>query len=137
MTGGRVTGIQQQKLYEYIEKVKEEEGGAKKVDIVAHSMGGIVTSYYASHKFNDGEKEVAGDEQINKVITCGTPYEGSHLLLEKALSSTVLTNVNDSFIDYMMMSGFDAILYWFQGINKDIKTKFPSMTELAPSQRVY
>ena len=124
------------KLYEFIEKVKTQENVGK-VDIVAHSMGGIVTSYYASHKFNDGTKETAGDEQINKVITCSTPYEGSPLLLEKALGTTVLRNVNADYKGYLISSAADAFLYYMEGIKKDVKTKFPSMTQLAPSERLY
>ena len=124
------------KLYEFIEKVKTQENVGK-VDIVAHSMGGIVTSYYASHKFNDGTKETAGDEQINKVITCSTPYEGSPLLLEKALGTTVLRNVNSDYKGYLINSAVDACLYYLEGIKKDVKTKFPSMTQLAPSERLY
>lgn len=124
------------KLYEFIEKVKTQENVGK-VDIVAHSMGGIVTSYYASHKFNDGTKETAGDEQINKIITCSTPYEGSPLLLEKALGTTVLRNVNADYKGYLISSAADAFLYYMEGIKKDVKTKFPSMTQLAPSERLY
>ena len=116
------------KLYEFIEKVKTQEKVGK-VDIVAHSMGGIVTSYYAS--------KIAVDEQINKVITCSTPYEGSPLLLEKALGTTVLRNVNSDYKGYLISSAVDACLYYLEGIKKDVKTKFPSMTQLAPSERLY
>lgn len=55
-------------LSDYIASVLEQTG-AKKVNIVAHSMGGLVTSGYL--------KKYKADGKLNKVITCGTPFYGA------------------------------------------------------------
>ena len=56
-------GINAVKLNEFIDEL-----GVGQVDIVAHSMGGIVTSRFIA----DGNKD-----KIRKLVTLGTPYLGS------------------------------------------------------------
>ncbi len=52
-------------LNAFIDSLKAQE---KEVVIVAHSMGGLVTSSYVQ-QFGDGD--------VSKIITCGTPYLGT------------------------------------------------------------
>jgi pimeloyl-ACP methyl ester carboxylesterase len=49
--------------------------GAEKVDLVCHSMGGLIASYYYQMEGN----------KANKIITAGTPYEGSPESLQRAV----------------------------------------------------
>ncbi len=57
-----------EELYDYIQRVLSATG-ASKVNIVAHSMGGLVTSaYLVSH---------GGEGLIDRVVTCGTPFLGA------------------------------------------------------------
>jgi pimeloyl-ACP methyl ester carboxylesterase len=51
-------------LKDFVDKISDS-----KVDIVAHSMGGLVTSIYV-HKFN-------GTSRVNKIVFLGTPFLGS------------------------------------------------------------
>lgn len=65
-----------EELASYIDTVLENTG-AEKVNIVAHSMGGFVTSAYLSAHKNDG--------LVDRVVTCGTPFlgaEGATVTLE-------------------------------------------------------
>ena len=86
-----------EKLNTAINKVLKETG-KKKVDIVAHSMGGLVTSSYYS-KY--------GNNKLDKVITCGTPYEGSAKVFNVIMNWDVLGE--------NILSNFDDILDGFLG----------------------
>ena len=57
-------------LAERIAELKQASG-ATQIDVVAHSMGGLITAFYASRM--DG----AGD--IRRLVTIGTPWKGSWL----------------------------------------------------------
>lgn len=100
------------KLKKFIEAVLSSNPECSKVDIVAHSMGGLVVSdYVAKNK----------DNKIRKVITCGTPYEGAPKLIYSAMTDKVLdSEVNNFFIE-------------LGGLSREIKTHFPSLAELAPT----
>ena len=53
-----------------VEKIMKATGGrVRKIDIVGHSMGGLIALYYL--------KYMGGDEHVRKLITLGTPYRGT------------------------------------------------------------
>lgn len=53
-----------------VEKIMSATGGkVKKIDIVGHSMGGLIALYYT--------KFMGGDEHVRKLVTLGTPYRGT------------------------------------------------------------
>ncbi len=53
-----------------VERIMEAtEGRVRRIDVVGHSMGGLIASYYI--KFMDG------DEHVRKLVTLGTPYHGT------------------------------------------------------------
>ncbi len=73
-------------LANFIEQIRVDYGDPKlKVDIVAHSMGGLITRYYMRY----GKRDVIGDndfdqklsmfgaERVRRVILLGTPNLGS------------------------------------------------------------
>lgn len=64
-------------LLTYISDVLKANPGHYMVDIVAHSMGGLVVSKYVSDW---------GSDNIRKVINCGTPYEGAPKLVNSVLT---------------------------------------------------
>lgn len=49
------------------------ETRASKIDIIAHSMGGLVARYYV--------KRLGGGARVNRCISLGTPHHGSKLAL--------------------------------------------------------
>ncbi len=55
--------------------------GVEKVNIIAHSMGGLVTSHYA----------VDYHDKINEAVIIGTPFEGSMLFLSSLITFNKLS----------------------------------------------
>ena len=105
----RVTAVE---LSNYIDKVLEETK-ADKVNIVAHSMGGLVTSAYLAKYGDEGKKK------LDRVITCGTPFLGS-----QGAHSTVSDG-----------SGFMGGEYNdLAGVFKQIAITLPSIYQLLPPE---
>ncbi len=46
-----------------------EASGAEKVDLVAHSMGGVVAAWYM--------QQLGGRDKVRRLITLGTPWQGT------------------------------------------------------------
>jgi len=85
-----------------------------KVSIVAHSMGGIISSRYVA-----GCREMGVDDKIDKLITLGTPYLGAPSTLEK-LETGKVEGVPD----------WGWLLDWI----KDLEANMPSVHQLLPPQ---
>jgi len=97
------------KLAAYIDTVLEKTG-AKKVNIVAHSMGGLLTSGYLSKYKAEGK--------INQVVTCGTPFSGA----QNAVNT--LRGGAEVFDPYGMGDFASALL--------PVSASMPSLYELMP-----
>ena len=52
-----------------LSEISKQNGGDGQVDIVAHSMGGLIVGQYLLHNSNDG--------RIRNVVTMGAPFQGS------------------------------------------------------------
>ena len=103
------------RLGQEIERIKEETGAAK-VDIVAHSMGGLVSRYYI--------EKLGGRGDIGKLIMVQTPNHGSELADLRALhdyagdvkkASTLvttfgLTTVVDEVVDELIPSAYNYLV---------------------------
>jgi len=48
-----------------------ERTGADQIDIVGHSMGGIVAAYYIAH--------LGGKDTVRRLVTLGTPWQGTRV----------------------------------------------------------
>ncbi|MCM1100313.1 MAG: alpha/beta fold hydrolase [Clostridium sp.] len=99
-----------------------DELDADKVDLLCHSMGGlVVSSYYAKY---------ADKDRVDKIITCGTPYEGAPALINSVQNWDVLgegITVNTN-------TFYDFVLGAAGGMTKELKTSFQGVVELTPSQ---
>ncbi|MBE6882515.1 MAG: DUF4886 domain-containing protein, partial [Ruminococcaceae bacterium] len=93
---------------------------AEKVDLVCHSMGGLVASQY----FED-----YGDEKTDTIITMGTPYEGAPKLINSVQNWDVLGTGA-----FGKNSIKDAFLAIFGGMTKEIKSSFSGVAELTPTE---
>ncbi len=61
-----------------IEQLVAEGGGRRKVNLVAHSMGGLVTLHCLLHGGSrEGGGPWAGAEHVKRVVIIGTPFTGS------------------------------------------------------------
>ena len=101
-----------EKLDAFIDQITD--GGKVKVDIIAHSMGGLVSAHYLRNH----------DEKVDKYLSFGTPYEGAPSAYN-TLSSRSLAG------------GFaDVLIKKFVGIKADICNSFVGMIELLPTQRM-
>ena len=101
-----------EKLAAFIDSITD--GGKVKVDIIAHSMGGIVSSHYLREH----------DDRVDKYLSFGTPYEGAPSAFN-TLSSRSL------------VGGFlDVVIEKLIGIKPDVASSFTSMVELLPTQRM-
>ena len=101
-----------EKLDAFIDEITD--GGKVKVDIIAHSMGGLVSAHYLRNH----------DEKVDKYLSFGTPYEGAPSAYN-TLSSRSLAG------------GFaDVLIEKFVGIKADICNSFVGMIELLPTQRM-
>ena len=101
-----------EKLDAFIDQITD--GGKVKVDIIAHSMGGLVSAHYLRNH----------DEKVDKYLSFGTPYEGAPSAYN-TLSSRSLAG------------GFaDVLIEKFVGIKADICNSFVGMIELLPTQRM-
>ena len=100
--------ISAEKLNKEIQKILQETGKTK-VDIVAHSMGGLVASSYYS-KYGSGK--------VDKIITCGTPYEGAPSLINAVMNWDVLGKPQDNI---GKRDFYDLVLGTLGGMTRKIK----------------
>lgn len=104
-------------LDKLIEEVKQRSGQPK-VNIVAHSMGGLVARYYIA----DEEKA----KNVGKLISLGVPHLGTVEALKAVMYGTWI--------------GYDFRLFWI-GIPpseiKDVSQNMPGMFTLQPSSEYF
>ncbi|WP_066503673.1 lipase family alpha/beta hydrolase [Abyssisolibacter fermentans] len=116
-------------LIPIIEKAKNKTG-SNKVDIVAHSMGGLVArSYIQSEDYRD---------DINKLILAGTPNAGSPSSYFFCSGGKLpYDEVNNNFFFKALWEGFVWYMKASSKGNKmgKLKNFFPSVTELLPCRQ--
>jgi len=97
-------------LHQQIQNILQKTGGSK-VDLVAHSLGGLVVSTYL---------ETYGEEHIRKIIMVATPYEGTPDTINTALTGE---------LTYVPAGWLEAVTK----LSKEVRISFPSTAELIPT----
>ena len=105
-------------LDRYVEQIRADHGNADlKVDIVAHSMGGLVARYWLRYgaqdvlNSNDFPVNNSGADKARKIILLGTPNLGSTAALQQLL---------------------DGADFGVNKIDSDVLLSFPSAYQLLP-----
>lgn len=101
------------KLYSFIKSLDS------KVDIIAHSMGGLVTSSCVVQMKKENEMDL-----IDKIITCGTPYEGAPAMIYKTITHHILDKESNN-----------LAIWTIGGMTQSVKASYASCAELAPTKR--
>lgn len=98
--------------------------GMARVDILAHSMGGLVTSaFMKKHALDDAQ-------HVDKVITCGTPYEGAPKMLDLICSDRTRESVENP---KRSKRAEDRWLRLGGQLSIAVKRSLPSIPALLPS----
>ena len=97
-------------LHDQIERLIAK--GFSKVNIVCHSMGGLVTSAYAAEY---------GVKELNKVVMLGVPFEGSYEVIRMYLTGDI-REIPNAIVETV-------------GITKEMVAGFPGLAELMPTMR--
>ena len=73
-----------QELYRFIDQIRKDYSNPKlEVDIIAHSMGGLIARYFLRYGIKDVtngntfEVDLSGAERVRRIILLGTPNLGS------------------------------------------------------------
>ncbi|MBL9170912.1 MAG: alpha/beta fold hydrolase [Verrucomicrobiales bacterium] len=97
-------------LRQYISNIRALHDGAR-VDVIAHSMGGLVLRQYV----------LAHPEDIGKVVTIGTPFWGSPMAVYRTLTGRF----------------YDEVFDWFTSTDMQATLRsMPSTAELIPPFRL-
>src|SRR6202034_1189105 len=79
-------GSVQYYITEALRKFRSQNAAAAQVDVVAHSMGGVITRTLENSTYFTGISNF-GNGEIHKVITIGTPHLGSPAATDMLVSS--------------------------------------------------
>ncbi|MDP2638508.1 MAG: hypothetical protein Q8P26_05615 [Candidatus Levybacteria bacterium] len=107
-------------LDQKIDQIKEQTG-SQRVDIIAHSMGGLVARNYVS----DMEKAV----KVRKLFTLGTPHLGSVNSLKTLRHGGCLTKVGYQNLPFCLGVTSSEV--------KDVVQNMISAYELAPTEKYF
>jgi|GEM_PF-4569138 len=105
--------------------------GVDKVDLVCHSMGGLVASQYIARNPANGSK-------IRRIVTLGTPYEGAPMLLHVAAMGDLhqtdsgFANVLDKLFDEWPKKIVNLVAL-LSGLTFSVRTGMPGSAELSPT----
>ena len=101
------------------------ESGFDKVDLISHSMGGLVVANYV---------DMFGFDCVNKMVSCGTPYMGSAQMLNIAFGEDLLATKYSEGIEGILLQIADCIVSGPLGVDRELRTSLRACAELLPYQ---
>ncbi|MCB0325364.1 MAG: alpha/beta hydrolase [Bdellovibrionales bacterium] len=84
--------------------------GAQRIDLVAHSMGALLTAYYLRYGTQDprdAEETWEGAQYVDHVATIGAPFRGTMVIFRDMLRGTVQV-LNPKILDREALSSFPS-----------------------------
>ena len=95
-------------LAKLVDKIRAQ--GVTKIHLVAHSMGGLVSSYYLRYGAQDPESAVEtweGAHKIDRIVLAGVPFGGSVKML-RDMNVGVKTGLDTSILTAQVLSSFPS-----------------------------
>ncbi|MEI7848058.1 MAG: nidogen-like domain-containing protein, partial [Chloroflexota bacterium] len=95
--------------------------GKTKVDILAHSMGGLIARYYVSNP--------SRASKVEHLVTLGTPYLGAPKIAQATIDKMC-------FVEKEISVATEIVTVCFSNVDtlKEIAQNFPSIYEIAPGK---
>ena len=94
--------------------------GITDITLIAHSMGGLVTSYYlryGSHDIDTAVENWEGLNQVNRVIFAGTPFRGA-ITIFNDMQIGIPAGLNTSLLDSEALGTFPVSYQLMPGSNQ-------------------
>ncbi|MDZ4853759.1 MAG: hypothetical protein SGJ26_02675 [Nitrospirota bacterium] len=96
--------------------------GITHISLVAHSMGGLIVSYYLRYGDQELERAVEtweGTAHVEKVVMAGVPFLGS-MWSFRNMQYGRLIGLNNSLLDQQAMASFPASYYTLPALGADV-----------------
>lgn len=96
--------------------------GYRHIAIVAHSMGGLIVSYYLRYGAQDMDAAVEtweGAGQVDQVVMAGVPFQGS-MWSFRNMQYGKLIGLNRSLLDQQAMASFPASYFTLPMLGEDV-----------------
>lgn len=96
--------------------------GHQHIAIVAHSMGGLIVSYYLRYGAQDMDAAVEtweGAEQVDQVVMAGVPFQGS-MWSFRNMQYGKRIGLNRSLLDQQAMATFPATYFTLPVLGEDV-----------------
>lgn len=105
-----------------IEVRRLRSSGYRHIAIVAHSMGGLIVSYYLRYGAQDLDAAVEtweGAEQVDQVVMAGVPFQGS-MWSFRNMQYGKRIGLNRSLLDQQAMASFPASYFTLPVLEEDV-----------------
>jgi pimeloyl-ACP methyl ester carboxylesterase len=107
-------------LARLVEEVHRQ--GAKQTMLVAHSLGGLIASYYL--RYGDQDPDVAEDTwegagKVNRVVMAGVPFQGSMTMFQNIVQGRTV-GLNRSLLSPLAYASFPVTYYLLPALEQDV-----------------
>jgi pimeloyl-ACP methyl ester carboxylesterase len=96
--------------------------GATDIQVVAHSMGGLIAAYYLRYGVQEPDEAVetwAGAAQVDRVVLAGVPFKGTMIAFRNSQYG-VKIGLNRTLLQPIAVSSFPATYYLLPAQEQDV-----------------